>query len=80
MLFVAALGGNVLLRCGEALTAENHRENARVAAKSLARIVEAGHDLVITDGNGPQVFLILPGLSHKPDEVYRLDVIGAETE
>lgn len=81
MLVVAALGGNALLRRGQALTAENQRENARTAAKALAEIARAGHDLVITHGNGPQVGLLaLQGLAYKPDEAYPLDVIGAETE
>jgi carbamate kinase len=81
MLVVAALGGNALLRRGQALTAENQRANAHAAAKALAEIVRAGHDLVITHGNGPQVGLLaLQGLAYKPDEVYPLDVMGAETE
>lgn len=81
MLVVAALGGNALLTRGQALTAENQRENTRVAAAALARIVAAGHDLVITHGNGPQVGLLaLQGLAYKPDELYPLDVMGAETE
>ncbi len=77
MLVVAALGGNALLARGQALTAGNQRENARVAAGALARIVEAGHDLVVTHGNGPQVGLLaLQGLAYKPDEIYPLDVMG----
>jgi len=81
MLVVAALGGNALLTRGQAMTAENQRENTRAAAAALARIVAAGHDLVITHGNGPQVGLLaLQGLSYKPDELYPLDVMGAETE
>jgi carbamate kinase len=81
MLVVAALGGNALLARGQALTAENQRENARVAAGALASIVRAGHDLVITHGNGPQVGLLaLQGLAYKPEEIYPLDVMGAETE
>jgi carbamate kinase len=81
MLVVAALGGNALLRRGQALTAENQRENAGVAAKALAEVVRAGHDLVVTHGNGPQVGLLaLQGLAYKPDETYPLDVMGAETE
>lgn len=81
MLVVAALGGNALLRRGQALTAENQRENARVAAAALAELVGAGHDLVVTHGNGPQVGLLaLQGLAYKPDELYPLDVIGAETD
>lgn len=81
MLVVAALGGNALLARGQALTAENQRENTRVAAGALAQMVEAGHDLVVTHGNGPQVGLLaLQGLAYKPDEIYPLDVMGAETE
>jgi len=78
---VAALGGNALLSRGQALTAENQRENAGIAAEALAMIVEAGHELVVTHGNGPQVGLLaLQGLAYKPDEIYPLDVMGAETE
>ena len=62
------------------MTAENQRANVRRAALSLARIVRAGHRLVVTHGNGPQVGLLaLQGAAYKPDEAYPLDVLGAET-
>ncbi len=81
MLVVVALGGNALLRRGQDLTAENQRENARNAALALARTLRAGHDMVITHGNGPQVGLLaLQGQAHKPDQAYPLDILGAETE
>ncbi|AQZ94947.1 carbamate kinase [Halopseudomonas phragmitis] len=81
MLVVAALGGNALLKRGEPLTASTQRANVQIAAKSLAAIVRAGHDLVVTHGNGPQVGLLaLQGAAYKPDEAYPLDVLGAETE
>jgi len=81
MLVVAALGGNALLKRGEPLTADIQRKNVKTAALSLAGIVRAGHDLVVTHGNGPQVGLLaLQGASYKPDEAYPLDVLGAETE
>jgi carbamate kinase len=80
MLIVAALGGNALLKRGEPLTAEAQRTNVRKAATSLAELVRAGHRLVITHGNGPQVGLLaLQGAAYKPEEVYPLDVLGAET-
>lgn len=80
MLVVAALGGNALLERGQPLTAENQRANAHRAAAALAEIVRAGHDLVVTHGNGPQVGLLaLQGAAYKPDEAYPLDVLGAET-
>ncbi|MDZ7709835.1 MAG: carbamate kinase [Roseovarius sp.] len=81
MLVVIALGGNALLRRDQSLTAENQRENARIAARALAEVARAGHDLVVTHGNGPQVGLLaLQGLAYKPDETYPLDMMGAETE
>lgn len=81
MLVVAALGGNALLRRGEPLTAGAQRANVKIAAESLAGIVRAGHQLVVTHGNGPQVGLLaLQGAAYKPDEAYPLDVLGAETE
>lgn len=73
MLVVAALGGNALLKRGELLTAEAQRENVRVAARSLAAVVNAGHRLVVTHGNGPQVGLLaLQGAAYKPNEAYPL--------
>jgi len=80
MRVVVALGGNALLRRGQALTAENQRENVRVAAEALAPIARE-HELVISHGNGPQVGLLaLQGAAYKPEEAYPLDVLGAETE
>ncbi len=51
------------------------------AAQALAQVVQAGHQLVVTHGNGPQVGLLaLQGAAYQPDEAYPLDVLGAETE
>lgn len=80
MLIVAALGGNALLKRGEPMTAVNQRANVKQAARALAQLVNAGHRLVVTHGNGPQVGLLaLQGAAYKPDEAYPLDVLGAET-
>lgn len=81
MRVVVALGGNALLRRDQPLTAQNQRANVRIAARALAQLVSAGHQLVIAHGNGPQVGLLaLQGAAYKPDEAYPLDVLGAETE
>ncbi|WP_298864116.1 carbamate kinase [uncultured Sulfitobacter sp.] len=75
MRIVVALGGNALSRRGEVLTAEGQRASIRVAAKSLAGLLAAGHEVVITHGNGPQV-----GYLALQDGTFPLDVLGAETD
>jgi carbamate kinase len=80
MLIVTALGGNALLRRGQAQTAENQRENVRIAAQALAPIAME-HQLVIGHGNGPQVGLLaLQGAAYGKVETYPFDVLGAQTE
>ena len=80
MLVVAALGGNALLRRGEAMTAENQRRNVRIACEALAPIAQE-HQLVIGHGNGPQVGLLsLQQSAYAKVEPYPFDVLGAETE
>src|SRR6478736_833700 len=80
MRLVIALGGNALLRRGEAMTAENQRDNVHVAAVQMAKVAP-GNQLVIAHGNGPQVGLLsLQGAAHDPNNPYPLDVLGAETE
>jgi carbamate kinase len=80
MRVVVALGGNALLRRGQPMTAENQRANVRVAAVAMAPIA-VEHELVVTHGNGPQVGLLaLQAAASHPDEVFPLDVLGAETE
>lgn len=80
MRIVVALGGNALLKRGEAMTAENQRRNVRIAAEALAPVA-ADHDLVITHGNGPQVGLLaLQGAAYDKAEAFPFDVLGAETE
>ena len=80
MRVVVALGGNALLRRGQALSAENQRENARAACAALAPLA-LEHELVVSHGNGPQVGLLaLQGSAYTAVDTYPLDVLGAQTE
>lgn len=81
MRLVVALGGNALLRRGEPLTAENQRANIRRAARALGQLAKAGHSLVVTHGNGPQVGLLALQAEAGPrDGAYPLDILGAQSE
>src|SRR4029453_9912981 len=80
MRLVVALGGNALLRRGQALTADNQRVNARVACKAIAPLA-LEHQLVVSHGNGPQVGLLaLQASAYTEVDPYPLDLLGAETD
>jgi carbamate kinase len=75
-----ALGGNALLRRGEALSFENQLANIHSAAVQLARIAEK-HDVILTHGNGPQVGLLsLQAAAYTAVAPYPMDVLGAESQ
>jgi carbamate kinase len=77
---VIALGGNALLKRGQQLSAENQRANVKTAAKAIAAVMEAGHEVVISHGNGPQVGLLaLQNAAYKEGSSYPLDVLSAES-
>jgi carbamate kinase len=81
MLVVVALGGNALLRRGEAQDAATMRRNAATAAGAIAALVDAGHRVVVTHGNGPQVGLLaLQAAAYGDVEPYPLDILDAESE
>ncbi|MCV2356472.1 carbamate kinase [Paucibacter sp. B2R-40] len=85
MKIVIAIGGNALLKRGEALSAANQLANIRLAALQLARVAAQHAELVLTHGNGPQVGLLALqaseyAASHCDLPAYPLDVLGAQTE
>ncbi len=80
MRVVVALGGNALLRRGEAMTEAAQHTNVRIAAKALADLAR-DHQIIVAHGNGPQVGLLaLQGAAYDPQTLWPLDVLGAETE
>ncbi len=79
MKVVIALGGNALLRRGEAMTSGVQTENARRAAAAVAAVA-ASHEVVVTHGNGPQVGLLaLQSEAYVNGPSVPLDVLGAES-
>lgn len=82
-MLVVALGGNAILRPGQKGTAADQRQNLHSTSRQLVRLIQRGHQVVVTHGNGPQVGAILlqqeagraTGVPPMP-----LDVCGAESQ
>ena len=80
MRVVVALGGNALLRRGQAMTPENQVRNVAAACDHLAPIAEH-HELVVSHGNGPQIGLLaLEEAAYEAAADSPMDVLGAETQ
>jgi carbamate kinase len=84
-LAVVALGGNALLRDGQAGTIEEQEQNTTDTLENLVFLIKEGYDLIITHGNGPQVGNILMrndageqlyGISQMPIDVCVADSQG----
>jgi carbamate kinase len=58
-LIVVAIGGNSLIRDEQHKTVPDQWTLARDTCHHLANVIEAGHDVVVTHGNGPQVGFIV---------------------
>ena len=80
MRVVIALGGNAILKRGEPMTAENQRMSINRAAIAMGNVINAGHSVIITHGNGPQVGLLaLQDMAYDDALASPIDVLGAET-
>lgn len=82
MRVVAALGGNALSPEGDRGTAAEMRAALGEASTVLADLVEAGVELVLTHGNGPQVGRILLQQEYAAAHVppMPMDVCGAQSQ
>ena len=79
---LVALGGNALQRAGGQGSWAEARTQMRATVPVLAEVASAGHTLVLTHGNGPQVGALLRQSEIAEREVPSrpLDVLGAETQ
>jgi carbamate kinase len=81
-LILIAVGGNALIRAGQKGTAQEQFENAVETANAVVRLIKAGHRVVLTHGNGPQVGAMLTRTELAAAHAYRLplDVCVASTQ
>jgi len=85
-LAVVAIGGNSLIKDAKHQTVEDQYEAAKETCEHIADMIEAGWDVALTHGNGPQVGFILrrseiaarvEGMHEVPLEVCGADSQGA---
>ena len=83
-LAVIAVGGNSLIKDNKRVSVEDQQEALRETANHIADMVEAGWDLAIGHGNGPQVGFILrrSEIAAKVEGMHEvpLDVCGADSQ
>jgi len=81
---VVAIGGNSLIKDAQHQAVEDQEEALRETARHLADMVEAGWDVAIGHGNGPQVGFVLrrSEIAAKVEAMHEvpLDVCGADTQ
>jgi carbamate kinase len=82
MLIVVALGGNAVSPHGQPGDIPSQFAATRRAVPPLADLILAGHQLLITHGNGPQVGNVMRRVELASDRVYPLplDIVVADTE
>ncbi|MCI0550650.1 MAG: carbamate kinase [Anaerolineae bacterium] len=83
-LAVVAIGGNSLIKDDKRVTVESQMAALRETAMHLVDMIEAGWDLAIGHGNGPQVGFILrrSEIAAKVEGMHEvpLDVCGADSQ
>ncbi|MHA1667492.1 MAG: carbamate kinase [Candidatus Heimdallarchaeaceae archaeon] len=81
---VVAIGGNSLIKSKDRQTVEDQYKAAQETAYHLVDMIEAGWDIAIGHGNGPQVGFILrrSEIAHRVEGMHELplDVCGADSQ
>jgi carbamate kinase len=81
---VVAIGGNSLIKDSKHQTVEDQYQAAKETTFHIADMIEAGWEVVIGHGNGPQVGFILrrSEIAHKVEGMHEvpLDVCGADSQ
>lgn len=79
---VIAVGGNSLIKDEKHQSVEDQYEAAVETAQHIAGMIEAGYNVVVTHGNGPQVGFVLLRSELSRDKLHSvpLDSCGADTQ
>ncbi len=81
-LIVLAIGGNSLIRDPKHKTVADQWDATRLTCAHIAGLIQAGYDVVVTHGNGPQVGFIVRRSELSRHELHEvpLDSCGADTQ
>jgi len=81
---VVAIGGNSLIKSKQHQTVQDQYKAAQETSTHLVDMIEAGWDIAVGHGNGPQVGFILrrSEIAHKAEGMHEvpLDVCGADSQ
>ncbi|MCK5794294.1 MAG: carbamate kinase [Anaerolineales bacterium] len=81
---VVAIGGNSLIKSKQLQTVQDQYKAAQETSTHLVDMIEAGWDIAVGHGNGPQVGFILrrSEIAHKAEGMHEvpLDVCGADSQ
>jgi len=81
---VVAIGGNSLIKSKQHQTVQDQYKAAQETSMHLVDMIEAGWDIAVGHGNGPQVGFILrrSEIAHKVEGMHEvpLDVCGADSQ
>ena len=81
---VVAIGGNSLIKSKQQQTVQDQYKAAQETSTHLVDMIEAGWDIAVGHGNGPQVGFILrrSEIAHKVEGMHEvpLDVCGADSQ
>ena len=81
MRLTIALGGNAILKPGQKGRAEEQLQNVYYSCRQIGELAAAGHEIIITHGNGPQVGnILLQQAAAEKLPALPLDFCGAQTQ
>lgn len=82
MRVLVALGGNAILQRGQQGLASEQRANVQKTVDQIVRMIKAGHEVIVTHGNGPQVgaILIQNEMGSGSVPAMPMDICGAESQ
>ncbi|RCX14403.1 carbamate kinase [Fontibacillus phaseoli] len=77
-----AIGGNAIIQEGQKGTIAEQKANIEQSCAPIVDLIEQGHQVVVTHGNGPQVgnSIVKARMSSDVLPMFPLDVYGAESQ